>query len=258
MLPDIDKRILKIRPMATPVDQISRSANSRSAAAMEVQYYAVDSRPSSAVVSGISKSNDNDGSYIIKFAENNAGRAFSKTDTVLLSGKMVDGLSPMFYVTDVDSRSITATYIGPDDEFIYDDPSAGETLAIRMGRAASELDVQTPQTTFVPKSYSNYCQIFKAQVEQGALLTSGLKTADMSFTDQQEAAIIDMRMGMERNFLFGARKKIVTSDGNTYFTEGIWSQAGKEYTTTSSKCVARRSPAVVPPREKCSSPAQSA
>jgi hypothetical protein len=40
-------------------------------------------------------------------------------------------------------------------------------------------------------------------------------------------------MGMERNFLFGARKKIVTSDGNTYFTEGIWSQAGKEYTLNS-------------------------
>ena len=28
-MPDVDKRIVKIRPMATPIDQISRYANSR-------------------------------------------------------------------------------------------------------------------------------------------------------------------------------------------------------------------------------------
>jgi hypothetical protein len=227
MLPDIDKRILKIRPMATPIDQISRSAAGRRSSSMEVRYYAVDTRPSKAAVSSI-VSND-DGSYTINFVDHNAGKSFSKTDTVLIAGGLAGGKAPMFYVSDIEGRRITVNYIGPDSTFTPAEAGDAETVAIRMGRAASEFDVQTPQTTFIPKSYSNFCQIFKAQVEQGALFSSGLKSADMSFTDQQEAAIIDMRMGMERNFLFGAQKKLVTSDGNTYFTEGIWTQAGKEF-----------------------------
>ena len=42
---DIDKRITKIRPMATPIDQISRYAKSQPADSFEVKYYSVGTRP---------------------------------------------------------------------------------------------------------------------------------------------------------------------------------------------------------------------
>ena len=42
---DIDERITRIRPMATPVDQISRYAHSQHASSFEVKYYAVGTRP---------------------------------------------------------------------------------------------------------------------------------------------------------------------------------------------------------------------
>lgn len=227
MLPDIDRRILKIRPMATPVDQISRSARPRSTASMEVQYFSVDNRPSSAEVTQISDGEN--GEFTITLKEKLGAKAFSRTDTVLLIGALAGGKPHTFYVTAADGRTLSAVYVGPDENFAPAAGVEGESAVVRMGRAAAELDVQTPQTTFVPKPDHNFCQIFKAQVENGALLAAGLKKADMSFTDQQEAAIIDMRMGMERNFLFGSRKKMAGPDGNTYFTRGIWEQAAREY-----------------------------
>ena len=47
----IDERIVKIRPMATPVDQLSRCAGARSCGSMKVDYYAVDVKAVSARLS---------------------------------------------------------------------------------------------------------------------------------------------------------------------------------------------------------------
>ncbi|WP_279149774.1 hypothetical protein [Muribaculum intestinale] len=69
ILPDIDRRLLKIRPMATPVDQISRSARSRASGSMEVRYYTVDSRPSSAEVKSVAGSDGNDGEFLMALVE---------------------------------------------------------------------------------------------------------------------------------------------------------------------------------------------
>ena len=45
LLNEIDKRIVKIRPMATPVDQLSRCAGAKRAGSMVVDYYTVDTKP---------------------------------------------------------------------------------------------------------------------------------------------------------------------------------------------------------------------
>ena len=46
----------------------------------------------------------------------------------------------------------------------------------------------------------------------------------------EESAITDMRMSMEKSFLFGHRAKIENRDKNEsiYLTGGVWHQAGKE------------------------------
>ena len=44
LLNEIDSRVVKVRPMATPVDQISRMVGSRPASSMIVDYYSVDSK----------------------------------------------------------------------------------------------------------------------------------------------------------------------------------------------------------------------
>ena len=120
ILPDIDRRLLKIRPMATPVDQISRSARSRASGSMEVRYYTVDSRPSSAEVKSVAGSDSNDGEFLMALVEKNDYKAFSKTDTVLLTGALAGGKSHTFYVLEADIRGLSVEYVGPDDRFVAD------------------------------------------------------------------------------------------------------------------------------------------
>ena len=50
LLNEIDQQIVKIRPMATPIDQISRLAASKPAGSMIVDYYNVDTKPTTAEV----------------------------------------------------------------------------------------------------------------------------------------------------------------------------------------------------------------
>lgn len=100
-----------------------------------------------------------------------------------------------------------------------------------MGRAATELDVQTGQFSVVPRKSDNYCQIFKMQIEQSTLAKIANKETGWSFSDQEEAAVIDMRLGMEKNFLFGAKSRMFNPAKNeqVYTTGGIWFQARKEH-----------------------------
>ncbi len=102
-----------------------------------------------------------------------------------------------------------------------------DTRLIRMGRAASELDMQTSQFESLPVRGSNNCQIFKAQVEQSTVMSLTRKEVGWSFSDQEEVAVMDMRMGMERNFLFGTKARLTNrrTGDETLLTEGIWSQA---------------------------------
>ena len=81
-------------------------------------------------------------------------------------------------------------------------------MLVRMGRAATELDVQTAQFEALPKNASNLCQIFKMQVEQSTFMKIAGKEIDWTFSDQEEVAIMDMRLGMEKNFLFGHKATI--------------------------------------------------
>ena len=109
--------------------------------------------------------------------------------------------------------------------------AAGTTL-IRMGRAATELDVMSPQFEALPQKAQNYCQIFKMQVEQSTLQKLSGKEVPWTMSDQEEAAIYDMRLGMEKSFLFGVKRRLWDPDKkeNVMFTGGIWWQAGKTFT----------------------------
>lgn len=242
----IDQRIVKIRPMSTPVDQLTRCGSSRRADSMTVEYYSVDTKSTEAElsegVSGTFGTDRGDGrySYGIKTSCNSI---FDESETILVpevsgyddTGKP-SGPLVLYVLSKGENIEVVplnglrvaedgATYI------LMPDLAAGTRL-IRMGRAACELDVQTAQFAALPRKASNNCQIFKMQVEQSTLSKIAGKEVGWSFSDQEEAAIIDMRTGMEKNFLFGQRCMIFDTkkNQNVYFTGGIWSQAAREIT----------------------------
>lgn len=63
------------------------------------------------------------------------------------------------------------------------------------------------------------------QVEESTLHRLSNKEAEWNFSDQEEIAIIDMRQGMEKNFIFGQAAKLAgPHNDEIYLTGGVWNQ----------------------------------
>lgn len=235
LTPEIDSRITKIAPMSTPIDQLSRCGDIRHVGSMKVQYYTADVKEVSTKLSKAytasdfkSASNgDEKTGELTLHVENSA--IFSVSETVLVPSVEVGGSPLCIYLTKVEQGTITGMIIN-------DITGAQDSLSrlmpklhvVRMGRAAGELDVQTPQFETLPQRNENYCQIFKMQVEESTLHRLSNKEANWGFSDQEEVAIIDMRQGMEKNFIFGRKGRLITgvNGDEVYLTGGIWNQPG--------------------------------
>ncbi|MDE6270054.1 MAG: DUF5309 domain-containing protein [Muribaculaceae bacterium] len=233
----IDERVASIRPMSTPLDQISRMAGSRSCKSMKVEYYSVDTKPLSAKIRRTSNVTVAEGELAAVTIYTDNDDVFQVSETLLVPRAAIDvdgeQLMPQLLVTGRPTKAA-----GGGVECVVTNVPAGRSvsfsggmLAVRMGRAATELDVQTPQFVALPRKEYNYCQIFKMQIEQSTAQRIQAKEVGWTFSDQEEAAVIDMRMGMEKNFLFGTRSCVELADGReVYLTGGIWTQTDHQMT----------------------------
>lgn len=250
LLNEIDRQITKIRPMATPVDQLSRLAGAKRCGSMVVDYYNVDTKPTKCEVKTAVTMSD-EGVYTEddtrKRLMTTNDAIFDVSDTILVKG--VSGYDAggaksdcdlvLYVVSKDDSKGLmvmAANGITSGDVSGVIPSIPKGTELIRMGRAAAELDVQTAQFEALPQRASQNCQIFKAQVEQSVLHRMANKEVDWTLNDQGEAAIYDMRLGMEKSFLFGIKRRIYDYQKreNVYLTGGIWHQAGKQFEYTQS------------------------
>lgn len=233
----VDKRVVKIRPSSTPLDQISRWGGSRLIDSMKAEYYAVDNKPFNDTVSEASQGGE--GVQQLKVGNRSI---FSASDTILLptvevtdrKGKTGRGLVLYVIGNERDGLSVLpVNNFNGDTETLPSIPQG--TKVVRMGRAAAELDVQTDQYEALPTKDYNYCQIFKTQIEQSTLMRLSNKEVKWSLSDMEESAIVDMRLAMEKSFLFGQRARIENPDKNepVYLTGGIWNQAGKDVSYSS-------------------------
>lgn len=240
----IDERIVRIRPMSTPIDQLSRCGMARRASAMTVEYYSVNTKETQTALTAALAEGRNIGAdsrtYVM---HTNNDEIFEPSDTVLFPavmcldanekktpfvvyvvGKAAAGGVEVFPINLNTTKGMGTVTTG------VPATKAGD-IAVRMGRAATELDVQTPQFAVLPRKAANNCQIFKMQVEQSTLAQIAEKEVGWSFNDQEEAAVIDMRLGMEKSFIFGMPAKIYMPDKGeyVYLTGGIWNQAEAEH-----------------------------
>ncbi len=235
----IDERIVKIRPMATPLDQLSRCGGARRCSSMQVEYYSVASKPvtfklkKDITLAGIQT--DSDGLHRCNFSTG-VDEYLEISETIIfpgLPGTADTGPLTAYIAAKSIEFGITVVFLNLDTATTR---IPANTMLVRMGRAATELDVQTAQFEALPKKASNLCQIFKMQVEQSTFMKIAGKEIDWTFSDQEEVAIMDMRLGMEKNFLFGHKATITdpVKKEPVTLTGGIWYQTEKEfsYTTT--------------------------
>ena len=244
---EIDAKITKIRPMATPVDQISRFAKSQSSGSFEVKYYSVGTRPIvSTLTAAIEKQS---AGASVKLVVDDANM-FTLDDTIRVVGvKGITNEKGVAYPSDGKTPDLQLCVCGRDTEtnmpIVYAvnghvDGSGqaiwlpaipqGTTL-VRMGKACGELDVQTGRFNNIPTAEIQYCQNFMIQVEQSFFERIASKEIEWNFTDLEEDGIYDMRLAQENSYLFGVKNKIVhvTKGGmTTWFTGGIWWMAGKD------------------------------
>lgn len=243
---EIDERIVKIRPMSTPIDQLSRMGGCRTSRSMIVDYYSVDTKPTETVLSKSYNEEEADGKssgqfHIATIYPENPD-IFEPSETILVpeifgydsNGINYEGTLVLYVLSKPEEGGLKV--IAVNGKSITGSPNYVPTLfqgcrLIRMGRAASELDVQTAQFEALPTKRQNNCQIFKTQVEQSTFQKIANKEVGWSFSDQEEVAIIDMRLGMEKSFLFGTKARIFDTNKREeiLLTGGIWDQAGKDF-----------------------------
>ena len=244
---EIDKKITKIRPMATPIDQISRYAEASHSDSFVVKYYSVGTRPMktllktavTAQTSGESVPLQVDDPSLftlddtirvvgVKGITKENGTAYTAKDQVpdlelCVCGRDNTSNMPVVYAVNGKLNSKGQPIWLPEIK-------QGATL-VRMGKACGELDVQTGRFNNIPTAQEQYCQNFMIQVEQSTFDKIAAKEVDWKFTDLEEDGIYDMRLAQEESYLFGVKNKINHTSKNgmtTWFTDGIWWQAGKD------------------------------
>ena len=243
---DIDARITKIRPMATPIDQISRFATAQKSDSFEVKYYSVGTRPVKTKLRRAVEAASTGTSVAITVADPDM---FTLDDTIRVVGvKAVTDFRGAPYDQDSDDcPDLVLCVCGKTSEGqpivfavngnkISNQPIGvpaipQNTVLIRMGKSCGELDVQTGRFNNLPTSEMQYCQNFMAQIEQSTLDKIAAKEVNWGFSDLEEDSIYDMRLAMENSFLFGDMGMIkhTSKDGMAqWFTKGIWWQAGKD------------------------------
>lgn len=245
---EIDQRIVKIRPMATPVDQISRYAKSEPSGSFEVKYYSVGTRPIKCILTKAVATQRTGASVPLTVDD---PTMFTLDDTIRVVGvKGTHKENGAPYLDDENVPDLVLCVCGKKDTtnepVVYEVNGdwnvatkqtdlvpaipAGTTL-VRMGKACGELDVQTGRFNNIPMPEEQYCQNFMIQIEQSTFDKLAKKEVKWDFSDLEEDGIYDMRLAMENTFLFGIKRKIkhTSKDGMlTWFTGGIWWMAGKD------------------------------
>lgn len=240
---EIDERITKIRPASTPVDQISRSAESLQSISMEVKYYSVGTRPIKTTLSAAVAAQTSGNSATIQVADSGM---FSEDDTIRVigvKGKAGAGNDTtredlVLHVKGIDENTgqpivyaVNGAYDSNSKQNILLPALAEGAILIRLGKACGELNMQTAAFTNIPTPEEQYCQNFMLQVEESTFAQMTGKEVDWNFSDLEEDGIYDMRLGMEGSFLFGYKAKIkhpTNKKGSVWFTGGIWWQAAKD------------------------------
>lgn len=243
---DIDKKITKIRPMATPIDQISRFATAEKCNSFDVKYYAIGTRPIKTSVKNTTIASTGTSMKL----EVEDPQMFTLDDTIRVvgvkaitdykgtkystyKGKAVPDLELCVCGRADDGQPLVYAVNGND---IGGQPigipalTKGTTL-VRMGKSCGELDVQTGRFNNLPSSELQYCQNFMIQVEQSTFDKIAAKEVEWNFSDLEEDTIYDMRLAMENSYLFGDMGKInhTTKNGMAqWFTKGLWWMAGKD------------------------------
>jgi hypothetical protein len=240
ILNDVERKVVKIRPMGNPLEQLSRYATRRSSHSQIHEYYSTDVLPvKTTLKTGYTPGTTGDDHVTI---DTNNNAIFSVKETIIFpsvlgyddTGAVQTEVNFVAYVVNKASdkkliiKPVNGRSIGGVGNSVPALPVG--TPILRAGRGHNEVDMQTSAYACDPTKTRQFLQIFKCQIEETTLHKIADKEADWDFSDVEAEAIFDMKRGMNKNFLLGARRLIRDDDDRDVFlTGGIWWQAGKTF-----------------------------
>ena len=153
-LSDIDKRITRIRPMATPIDQISRYGKAIECDSMEVKYYSVGTKPIKTTVKTAFEKQSSGTSTTLEVTD---ASMFDESDTIRVVGikgyingeegqpSTEDLMLHVIGASDSNGQPVVYAVNGlkaSDGQPTMLPAIAQDTVLIRLGKACAELDAQ--------------------------------------------------------------------------------------------------------------------
>lgn len=245
ILDTIDEKVIKVRPYDAVLDTIARHIKDvKHSNNQVVRHYAIDVLDVQGKIATAYTANAETQAAI----NTNVNDTIANDQTLLVAGVpgyLADGTTVdtendlMLYVVGKDSSSkpivvpINGAKSGTTMQTIPDIPLNTEIL--RMGRAGSELQIQSDAYSGVPTDTEQYLQKFMIQVEESTLMAMADKEVDWDFNDQEEEAVFEMRQTQNNSLWFGVKgkRKLKNSRADkaedVYFTQGIWTQAKGEF-----------------------------
>ncbi len=241
ILAQIDDMVAKIRPYDAKLDTISRHVKQvKSSSGQVVKHYAIDTIDLTATLSTAVAGGTPQRSIT---TSNNS--IFACDQTIIVNGVngykedkiTVDTVNPLvLYVLNKDASDNPIVVAVNGQTAANNIPAipAG-TVLTRAGRAGSEEQLSTDAYSGVPTNFTQYLQKFLAKVKMSDLFERAAKEVNWTFTDAEEEAIFDMKRTQNVSFwkgvkgLIKAKNKYTETAEEIYFTQGIWTQAGKEF-----------------------------
>jgi hypothetical protein len=242
LLNDIEKKVVKVNAGASVMTQLAFYATKRSATSMIQEHYLTDVLPDNTTLKTAYTAPASGNGVEVATIDTNNNDIFSTKETIIFPG--VKGYNEngteqteqyfMAYIlkkTDEGKLSIKAVNgkkIGNTDNSI---PSlAADAKILRCGRAHNEIDMRTAPYAVVPTKKVQYLQSFRCQIEESTLQKIANKEVEWEFSDLEEAAVIDMKRGMSKNFLLGIKRKIYDENRHeVFFTGGVYWQAKRKF-----------------------------
>lgn len=246
ILDQLDKEVAKIRPYDVVLDTISRQIKDvKTSSGQIVRHYAIDVID---VTSKIKTAHTYASGTVQTALDTEDNSIFASEQTLLVkgvAGYMQDGTTEdpkhdlLLYVVGRNESGlpIVRAFNGRGTNNADIPALAIGDEVVALGRAASEKQISTDAYSGVPTDIEQYLQKFIAQVEMTDIFQKADKEVKWTFSDAEEEAIFDMKRKINLSFWLSSkhRKKFKNAhssnkEEDVFTTEGIWNQAGKDFT----------------------------
>lgn len=240
---NLSEAIKHIVPMATPLDQLSRCGNVRTADDTTVNYdIAVAKERETQTTAALTEGCNIGGNLKTYIMKTKADTLFNVGDTVVFPAKTVtalDGAKSQFMVYVYGHFSTGGVEVVPIT--FNEQMGMGQVVkGIPVVAAGERVVIMSRGDNITTAKGSNYCQAFRKAITPSVLTDIPLDEERWLNGALALAAAQDFRQCMENCFLFGKMAKTVVSltDDDYASTGGIWEQTTHEHELTLSDLTA--------------------